>query len=210
MPDILRYERTSEMSLIMEEVYTGNISAFRKRLSRKVAIDFITAIYMGVAFVFILFSMVRGSADDWIALLIFGFFAFGTISSAFKLNQVNQRLKYNPTKEECVGALEQIYRIDYSSYSNARNYRTVESLMPEQPKHFKIFQIFSLIIALICSVFGLVYLIMSLVLLADNHSAASISGGIMYFLYGTLAAYFGIKDSWGIINYFRRNSKNYN
>lgn len=205
MPDTLRYEQVSEMSSIMEEVYTGNIVAFRKRLSRKVTIDFITSIYMGVAFVFILFSMVRGSADDWIALLIFGFFAFGTISRAVKLNQVNNRLKYNPTQDECAAAIGEIYRIDYSSYHNARMYTTAESMLPRQPRHFKAFQIVSLIIAIICALFGLFYLIMSIIILAENRSAEAISGGIMYFLYGSLAAYFGIKDSMDCINFFRKN-----
>lgn len=208
MPDTLRYEKVSEMTAIMEEVYNGDISAFRTRLSRKVTIDFITAVYMGVAFVFILFSMIRGGgADDWIALLIFGFFAFGTISRAVKLNQVNFRLKYNPTREECAKAIEEIYRVDYSSYHNARMYTNAEAMLPPRPKNFKIFQIFSLIIAIICALFGLFYLIMSIILLAENRSAEAISGGIMYFLYGSLAAYFGIKDSVDCINYFRRNKR---
>ena len=84
MPDTLRYERVSETVTILEEVYTGNVRAFMKRLSRMAGVAFISAIYLGVAFVFVLFSMVRGSAEDWIALLIFGFFAFGTISRAYK------------------------------------------------------------------------------------------------------------------------------
>lgn len=205
MPETLAYERITEMSVIMEEVYTGNIKAFRERLSRRVAIEFITAVYMGVAFVFILFSMVRGSgADDWIALLIFGFFAFGTLSRAVKLNQVNHRLERNPTQEEGSKAIEEIYRADYSSYYNVRMHATPESMLPPQPKHFKAFQIFSLIIAIICGLFGLIYLIWSIVILAENRGAEAVSGGIMYFLYGSLAAYFGIKDSAECINYFKR------
>lgn len=208
MPDTLRYERITEMSAIMEDIYTGKIAAFRRRLSRKVTIDFITAVYMGVAFVFILFSMVRGSgADDWIALLIFGFFAFGTISRAYKLNQVNDHLKHNPTRDECAMAIKEIYRVDYTSYHNARMYTTSEAMLPPRPKHFKIFQIISLIIAILCGLFGLYYLIMSIVMLAENRSAEAISGGIMYFLYGSLATYFGLKDSIDCINYFRNHPR---
>ncbi|MCH5229477.1 MAG: hypothetical protein J1F12_05715 [Muribaculaceae bacterium] len=207
MPDTLRYERLTEISTIMEEVFEGHIDSFRKRLSRIVTIDFVTAIYMGVAFVFILFSMVRGSADDWIALLIFGFFAFGTISRTVKLNQVQNRIKLNPTKEECAIAIQEIYRIDYTSYYNARIHTTAESMLPSQPKNFKTFQIFSLVIAVLCSLCGLYYLIMSLIILGENRSAEAISGGIMYFLYGSLAAYFGIKDSVDCISYFRKISK---
>lgn len=207
MPDTLRYERISEISTIMEEVYSGNIAAFRHRLTRKTTIDFITAIYMGVAFVFILFSMVKGSADDWIALLIFGFFAFGTISSAFKLNQVNHRLKYNPSQEECAKAISEIYRIDFSSYRNARINTSPEAMIPPPPRHYKAFQIFSLIIAIICGLFGLFYLIMAIIIFAENRSAEAISGGIMYFLYGSLATYFGIKDSVDCMNFFRKRNQ---
>ena len=207
MPETLKYEGISEMSTIMEEVFTGNIQSFRKRLSRRVVVDFITSVYMGVAFVFILFSMMKGSADDWIALLIFGFFAFGAISRAVKLNQVNQRLNQNPTKEECAVVIQEIYQIDYTSYYNARLYSTAEAMLPPQPKHFKAFQIFSFVIAIVCALFGLFYLILSIIILAENRSAEAISGGIMYFLYGSLAAYFGIKDSVSCINYFKRFRK---
>ncbi|MCH5240267.1 MAG: hypothetical protein J1F38_08580 [Muribaculaceae bacterium] len=207
MPDTLRYERVSDISIILEEVFTGNVKAVMRRFSRMVTIEFITAIYLGVAFVFVLFSMVRGSADDWIALLIFGFFAFGAISRAVKLNQVYQLIKHNPSRDECIKAVEDTFRVDYAGYYNSRIHTTVEAMLPPQPKHFKAFQIFSLIIAIICALFGLFYLIMSIILLAENRSAEAISGGIMYFLYGSLAAYFGIKDSVACINYFKRGKK---
>ena len=210
MPETLRYERISKMTDIMEEIYTGNISAFRNRLSRKVTIDFITAIYMGVAFVFILFSMVRGTADDWIALLIFGFFAYGTISTAFKLNQVNNRIKLNPTEEECAIAIKEIYRVDYASYHDARLYNNYNAILPQEPKHFKLFQIISLIIAIICALLGFIYLLMSIISLTKSISAEAISGGIMYFLYGSLATYFGIKDSIDCINIIRRKKTHFN
>ena len=207
MPDTLRYERLSDMSAVMEEVYSGHIETFRRRLTRRVTVDFITALYMGVAFVFILFSMVKGSADDWIALLIFGFFAFGAISRAVKLNRVCSRLKSNPTQEECAEAIGEIYQADYSSYHSERAFHSAEAMMPPRPPHFKAFQVFSLIIAIICSLFGLFYLVMSIILLAENTGARAISAGIMYFLYGSLASYFGIKDSVDIFNFFRRIKK---
>ena len=207
MPETLAYERVTEMATILEEVYTGNVKAFMQRLSRMVTVEFVTAVYMGVAFIFILFSMVRGSTDDWIALLIFGFFAFATISRAVKLNQVYKRIKYNPTPDECATVVEETFRFDYAGYYNSRIHTTAEAMLPPQPKHFKAFQIFSLIIAIICALFGLFYLIMSIIILVENRSAEAISGGIMYFLYGSLAAYFGIKDSASCINYFKRRKK---
>ncbi|MCH5234624.1 MAG: hypothetical protein J1E16_04965 [Muribaculaceae bacterium] len=208
MPETLRYERVSEMATILEEVYSGNIKAFRQRLSRMVTVEFITAIYLGVAFVFVLFSMVRGSADDWIALLIFGFFAFGAISRSVKLNQAYARIKQNPSPEECASVVEGIFRVDYSGYYSNRTHTTAEAMLPPQPRHFKAFQVFSLIIAIICALFGLFYLIMSIIILAENRSAEAISGGIMYFLYGSLAAYFGTKDSVTCFYYFKKEKRN--
>ena len=207
MPETLRYERITEMSTILEEVFTGNVKAFMQRLSKTVTVEFITAIYLGAAFVFVLFSMVRGSADDWIALLIFGFFAFGAISRAVKLNQIYQRIKQNPTRDECASVVEETFRVDYASYHNSRIHTTAEAMLPSQPRHFKAFQIFSLVIAVICALFGLFYLIMAIIIFAENRGAEAISGGIMYFLYGSLAAYFGIKDSVSCVNYFRRKKK---
>ena len=204
MPDTLNYERIVETTSILEEVFTGNVKAFMQRLSRMVAIDFITAIYLGVAFVFVLFSMVRGSAEDWIALLIFGFFAFGAITRAVKLNKVYNRIKLNPTQEECANIIAETYRVDYQSYYNARLHSSAQAMLPPRPTHFTAFQIVSIIIAIICALLGLYYLIMAIIILASNQSAEAISGGIMYFLYGTLAAYFGIKDTYSCINYFKR------
>ncbi|MCH5230767.1 MAG: hypothetical protein J1F43_03125 [Muribaculaceae bacterium] len=206
MPETLSYERITEMASVLEEVYTGNVKAFMNRLSRMVTVEFITAIYLGVAFVFVLFSMVRGSADDWIALLIFGFFAFGAISRAVKLNRAYQQIRHTPTKEECAVVVEETYRVDYTGYYNNRVHTSAEAMLPPRSIHFKAFQIFSLVIAIICALFGLFYLIMSIIILAENRSAEAISGGIMYFLYGSLAAYFGIKDSVSCINYFKRRS----
>ena len=207
MPDTLRYERVSETAAILEEVYSGNVKSFMHRLSRMVTIAFVTSIYLGVAFVFVLFSMIRGSADDWFALLIFGFFSFSAISRAAKLNQVYHRIKHNPTREECAAVVNETFRVNYESYQNNRLHVAPEAMLPPRPKHFNAFQIFSLIIAIICALFGLYYLIMSIIILASNGSAEAISGGIMYFLYGSLAVYFGIKDSAGCINYFRQLKK---
>ena len=206
MPDTLRYERISDLVTILEEVYTRNVRAFIHRLSRMVIVEFITAIYLGVAFVFVLFSMVRGSADDWIALLVFGFFAFGAISRAVKLNQIFQRIKHNPSAEECATVVSETFRVDYTDYYNHRIHTNADSMLPPKPRHFKAFQIFSLIIAIICALLGLYYLIMSIIILAENSSAEAISGGIMYFLYGSLAAYFGLKDTIGSISYFKSSN----
>ena len=205
MPETINYERISERVIIFEEVFSGNINSFMKRLSRMVKVEFITALYLGIAFIFVLFSMVRGSAEDWISLIIFGFFAFGAISRSIKLNQAYHNIKQNPTLEECSLVLEDTLRMDFKSYYNIRRNNSLQALLPPEPKYFKVFQIFSLIFAVICAVLGFIYLILSIIMLTtNNRGPEAISGGIMYFLYGSLAIYFGIKDTYSCISYFKR------
>ena len=45
MPVTLTYERASQIAPVLEDVYTGNVSAFMKRLSRESNIEIVTAIY---------------------------------------------------------------------------------------------------------------------------------------------------------------------
>lgn len=207
MPDTLRYEKMSGMVDILENVFTGNVKAFMKRLSRMVTIDFITAVYLGAAFVFVLFSMMRGSADDWIALAVFGFFAFGTLSRAVRLNNVYRQIKRTPTAEECAAVVDETFAVNYEEYYNTRILSSVDAMLPPQPRYFTAFQILSLIIAIVCALFGLFFLILSVIILSGNGGPAAISGGIMNLLYGSLATYFGIKDTIDCISYFKRSRK---
>lgn len=206
MPETLRYERAATSATILEEVYSGNVAAVKRRLSRNVTIDFVSAIYFGVTFVFILFSMVKGSADDWIGLLIFGFFAFVTISSAFRLNQAYSQLKRNPTPDECVNVVENLYKMDYASYYEGRLHASSLEMLPPRPRYFTAFQIVSLIIAILCGLLGIVTLIYAIIILSLQHSPEAISAGIMYFLYGSLAAYYGIKDTISSILLIKRKN----
>lgn len=207
MPKTLRYERTAQALIILEEAFKGDSRALHRRLSHRATLDFITSVYFGVTFIFILFSMVRGSADDWIALAIFGFFAFATISSAVKLNKAAWALKKDPTPEKCARLVESIYGYDYLAYRNARITKEPENMLPERPPHFTTFQVFSLVIAIICTLLGLYYFVSSLMILIISKNPASISWGVMYFLYSSLAVYFGIKDTATCILFFRARKR---
>lgn len=204
IPHIIGYERLIEVSRLLENVYSGNVGAIRKQLSRQTTIEFITAIYFGTTFVFILSTMFANSvADDWFSLLIFGFFAFATITRAVQINKILSSLKADPTPERCRDIVESYYKLDYTDYYNRRVMTSAEGVLPPAPPRFKIFQIFSLIVAIICSILGLVYLVISIVVIAEGRSGAVLSGGIMYFLYGSLAAYFGLRDTFTIISYLK-------
>ena len=207
MPHTLQYGRIAEMASILEEVYTGDVKSFMKRLQQMETIELITSIYFVVTLLFIVFTMVKGNANDWISILVFGYFAYGAISRTIKLMKANNNLKNNPTPSECVSAVENVYQIDYNSYYEERLYHTAEGMLPEKPKYFTLLQVISVVISIICSLFGLFYLIVAIIILVENHSSEAISAGLMYFLYGSLAAYFGIKDSVSCIAYFKRNRK---
>ena len=71
---------------------------------------------------------------------------------------------------------------------------TYEEMFPPRPTHFKAFQVFSMIVSGICVILGLVYIVLGVLwILGSVFSAAGAIAG-MYFLYGSLATYFGIKD----------------
>ena len=56
-------------------------------------------------------------------------------------------------------------------------------------------RIFSLVVAVICALLGILQFLRGVGIMAFFYNGPGISGGIMYVLYGSLAAYFGIKDT---------------
>ena len=67
-------------------------------------------------------------------------------------------------------------------------------MLPEKPKHFIAFKVFSIVFATIASFLGLLYIILGvLIMLSQTTLEAGALAG-MYFLYGSLATYFGVKD----------------
>ena len=207
MPETLRYESALSRATIMEELYSGNADALRKRLTRQTTVQFVSAVYFGATFIFVLYSILHHSdANDWIALVLFGLFAFGAINSAATLNKATRQLQDDPSEDAFSSVLGNIYRLDYPSYRSGRMGNTFKEMLPPAPPHIKAFRIFSLIVAVFCALLGIFQLIRGILLIADFHSNIGISGGIMYVLYGSLAAYFGIKDSIDL-GTLLRNSK---
>lgn len=204
MPETLQYEAALSRVNIMELLYSGNVEAIRKRLSRQTTVQFVSAIYFGATFVFVLYSILQHSdANDWIALVLFGLFAFGAINSAVTLNKAKWQILNDPSPESCDDVLRRIYRLDYDSYQSHRSITSLEEMLPPAPPHLKAFRIFSLIVAIICALLGIIYLLRGVFLFALNDSGTGISAGIMYFLYGSLAAYFGTKDTIDLITLLR-------
>ena len=193
MPHTLTYERALNVAPILEDVYTGNVASFSKQLSKEATIELVTAIYFIVTTIVIAIAIFKAGVNDWIALLIFGFFTFGAISRSAGLIKAKTDLKNNPNPEQCMEIAEETYKLDYASYYEARNGVDYSHIMPEKPKHFKIFQVCSTIISAICTLLGAAYIILGVILFFGQPIEVQPIAG-MYFLYGTLATYFGIKD----------------
>ena len=194
MPKTLTYERASHIAPILEDVYTGNVPSFRKRLSIEATIETVTAIYFSVTTVVIALAIFKAGINDWIALVIFGFFTFGAVSRSANLLKAKSQLKANPTPDQCMEIAENTYKLDYAAYYEAHDNISYEDMLPPKPQHYRTFRIVSIVIAAIASLLGLLYIALGIIIMFSESSleAGAVAG--MYFLYGSLAAYFGIKD----------------
>lgn len=199
MPDTLTYERVSQIAPVMENVYTGNVSSFIKRLRTETRIETFTSIYFLVTTAVIAYAVFKAGVNDWIALIVFGFFTFGAISRSISLSEALASVKSNPTPEQCAETAEEVYKLDYAAYYEVRQSSPYEQMLPPRPRHFKVFQIFSIVLAGICSLLGLLYIVLAAVVMIGSASLATDAVAGMYLLYGSLAAYFGIKDFASII-----------
>ena len=196
MSGIIRYERRLQIISVLENVYTGNVEAFGKRLKRETLMEFITAIYFGATFIFIIITFSTGNSTDWIALAIFGFFGFASISRAYQFNEARINLSNNPLPETCAEIAEKLYRLHYATYYEKRQQCTLEEMKNGEPRNFRAFQIFSLVISIICIALGAIEIIVAIrSFVFGAHVSGAVSAAIMYFLYGTLALNFGIKDT---------------
>ena len=194
MPETLTYERVSQIAPTMENIYTGNVNAFIKRLRTETRIETFTAIYFLLTTVVIAYAVFKVGVNDWIALIVFGFFTFGAISRSISLSKAISTVKSNPTPEQCAETAEDVYKLDYAAYYEGRQSYAYEQMLPPRPRYFKAFQIFSIVIAGICSLLGILYVVLAAVIMIGSCSIAEEAIAGMYLLYGSLATYFGIKD----------------
>ena len=203
MPKTLTYERASQEAPILENLYTGNVSAFIKRLRAETYVETVTAIYLLVTTAVIAYSAFKVGVNDWFALIVFALFAFGAISRSIRLSKALTAVKSNPTPEQCVETADEVYGLDYATYYEDRQTRSYEQMLPERPRHFKLFMIFSTGISVICSLLGVLFILLAVGMMIGSDSLATDALAATYLLYGSLAAYFGIKDFASIVQSLR-------
>ncbi len=207
MPETLNYEWGLENEAILEDVYTGNVASFGKRLLRDTIIETVTSIYFLVTTFVIGMACLRYGSADVIALAVFAVFTYGSITRAIRFNKARLSLRRNPTQEQCREIADDTYQFPYELYYNQRCLCTSwQEMLPPRPRHFKAFQIFSLVMACLAIVLGLLNLIGAIGLFLSDSSVMAGSVASMYFLYGGLATCFGVKDCVSITRALKRRS----
>jgi hypothetical protein len=191
MPNILAYERITYIADILESVYTCNVTSFTKRVKRDTIIEAISAVYFVCTVIAIVITIGKGVFAELFALFVFGYFLYSSISRFFTLYRAYSLLKSEPTPENCVFIVDNVYQLDYASYYSDHEGRCLADMLPIRPKMYKLSAIVSFILAIVCALLGLIYMLDG-VMTAITTSASAVGG--MVLLYGTLAIYFGIKD----------------
>lgn len=195
MPKTLIYEKASEDAPILEDVYTGNVASFSRRLSRDAAIQIVAGVYFAVTVTFIIIMLLNGGFDGLLELVIFGIFAYGAISRSVSLLSAKSQLRANPTPEQCMDIADETYRLDYATYyENRVNAANCKEALPPRPRYFTAFRIFSIIFAVISSLLGTIYLISSIYIMISNTYLEAETIALIGFLYGALAIYYGVID----------------
>lgn len=204
MPHILYYERVSHAVPVMEDIYTGNVGAISRRLSRHALVDTITAVYFTVSTVVLAMAVFLAGANNWFALIIFALFTVGAITRSVKLFQAKAALDSDPSPQRCMEIATEAFKLNYAPYYEGRSRHTYAEMLPQKPRNFTAFQVFSLVIAGVAAVLGLLYIASAISTMFARKSieAGAVAG--IYFLYGSLAAYFGIKDIISIVQSFKK------
>lgn len=194
MPDTIAYENALLTAPILEDVYTGNVESFQKRLSKYTLLESITGLYFVITSVVIAITIFMTRANDWFALIIFVFFAIGAISRSLKFLKAKSQLKENPTAEQCMEIADDTYSLDYAAYYEMRNATAYSEVLPSKPRYFGLFKAFTITFAVIAIILGLFYIVGGIGYMCMRMSMATGALAGMIFLYGSLAAYYGIKD----------------
>lgn len=193
MPDTLRFERISTAYPVLENVYKGNVEAFRKNLGSMALAETVTSLYFCLAAVVIIVTSMK-TKGGWFELIIFGIFAVSVIIRSSKLVNAYLRLRKNPTPDECALIAEDTYKLDYTAYYEQRRDRTFAEMFPARPGNYKGFLIFSAVVAVVAAVLGVITVIFAIIMSYAYASVDVVFMTGMYFLYGSLATYFGLRD----------------
>lgn len=195
MPDIIAYEKTLTHYPMLEDVYTMNVTSFRKRLKRDTYMACLSAAYFSIVAIsfFPLLSAIS------IALIlpapIFIYVIYIAVRAIFRsINFVKaySMLKRNPTSQTCLDIAEYTYDLDYTSYYEEHQGYTFKEVFPPVPRHYNFFRFLSIIFSVITACVAMT--IVSLLLLGGRSGYLDTYLIIAIIQPFALALFLGIKD----------------
>lgn len=192
--NIMVYEKDLKTLPIMGDVYNGNITSFKKRLSRDTNIALLTSVYFIISTVVVVSAIFEYGINDWFVLILFGFITYSCVSQSFRFYKSKMQLNINPVTGVCIEICKNIYKLDYWKYEWARDHHIPDTFMiSSTPRFFKIFKIVSIAFACIAMILGLSFMFVGISgIIGYVHTPHADYG--MRFLYGSLVVYFGVKD----------------
>ena len=193
IPNVIAYERIKSVYPIMEEIYTGNVKKFARRLTIRTVVGIITALYFIITTVLLVMSFLKNHGDI-ISLLIFAYFTYSTIRSSVNLSRAYSALHANPTPQQCESIAETTYGLNYGQFYQMHQGRNYEAMFPPRPKGQIAFQIITILFAVAAILFGLYFIVVGIGSFFFNASFSMGTYASMMFLYGSLAVFFGVKD----------------
>lgn len=195
MMPTLRYEHALTAVTTLDRLYYGNVKAIRTQLLHAMLIENLSAVYFAATTLILVMMIIRGSFGENIAaLVIFVFMTIGAFNRAARLTKANSEIRRNPTPEQCILTVQEVYGLNYTEYYNTRLGRPLKDMLPPRPKHFKLYLVTSLVIAAICALLGGAMAIIGALEMVLSPLREAFAGGIINMLYGTLALYFGVRD----------------
>lgn len=213
MPNVLLYDKATAVLPVLEDIFTGNIASFKKRIKQEMLIEIVGSLYLITMTAIIGYSWLKTGEAEVFTLIIFALISLSGIVRSVKLNNAFLKIKANPTPDECIAVAATTYQLDYSPYYEQRKELTFAEMFPPRPKAYKAFSISSIVLAILSIIFGVIfigtgvyYLILGLRIAAEfaSHYGPVLALSGMYLLYGSLAFYYGIKD---LITSVRTNNR---
>lgn len=197
------YDESITTAPILEDVFTGNVASFKKRLINDATLETIFSVYFILNIIAAIYIIILGTSSV-LEIFIFGGLAYSAISKVISLRKGVNILNYDPTPERCMEIVEDSYRLDYTSYYNSRINASFEDALPPRPRGYQFYKIISIIFSIIATCLGAALFVLGVFFLVSIEYDGSTILGLIWLLYGSLAIYSGIKDTKQLV----RSTKN--
>ncbi|MDE7385755.1 MAG: hypothetical protein K2N28_01305 [Muribaculaceae bacterium] len=180
----IAYQANLNKWYIFEIFYSNEPRKLTRILRNRVIGETVWALYC----ILTVFGLLLIGARDFLVLGVFGF--LGVISMVASSRNFNRMRDIN---ENGLPSFDQSpyapLSPEYIAYREARAAYTAEQLRPQAPAISKWVNIMSIVFAALCSLIGLLYMILLIGTLGNMQIL-----DVTFLIYGVLAIYFGVKD----------------